>query len=519
MWLPHYILRRRPMERFVTRHQARIVGILTGFDRMRFRGTLRSISYPHGFQQWLNAQGVLLKDFGPFAERLSTDLVAHAKALAQEAGRPFEYLASWRVSKEDRARAIAARDGIADGLIAIFSCVEGCQSLTVRGDRTTKRLRVVATERRCAHLYFYYWDHDFGLMHIRVQTWLPFTIQICLNGREWLAQQLHRAGSGFQQVDNCVFDLADPALAQRLLTQLETRRWARVLRVLATRVNPLLRRQGLRPYYWSLEESEYATDVLFPDPASLQRVYPALVDHAVRHFRTPDVLRFLGRPRHPHVSEVTTRVQRRIEGVRVKHWVAENSLKMYDKRGQVLRVETTLNQPRRFKVYRATAPGSPRHWVPLRKGIADIPRRVTLSRATNARYLDALSVVELPTPVAHLFDPLSHPRVVHGRPYRALHPIAPDESLCFAHIADGRTLIDDIRAVDLRRALSPHEPTNLDATRRLTGRVSRRLRLYRAHGLIAKVSGTRRYRLTPQGHAIMTAALRCRTATLAQLAT
>jgi len=506
------------MERFVTRHKNRIAGILTGFDRMRFRGTLRSISYVEAVQKWLNARGVLLKDFGTFAEQLSKEMVAHAHTVAKEAGRPFEQLKSWRISKEDRARAIVARDGIRDGLIVIFACVEGCRSFTVRGDRATKRLRVVATEPRCTHLYFYYWDHDFGLMHVRVQTWLPFTIQICLNGREWLAQQLRRADSGFQQVDNCVWDLADPTLAQRLLTQLETRRWARVLRVFATRVNPLLRRHGLRPYYWSLEESEFATDVLFADPASLQAVYPALVDHAVRQFRTPDVLRFLGRPHRPHTAEVTTRVQRRVEGVRVKHWVGENSLKMYDKRGQVLRVETTLNQPRRFTVYRATGLGTPRHWVPLRKGIADIPRRVTLSRAINARYLDALSVVEAPTPVAQILDPVSHPRVVAGRPYRALHPIAPEESRYLAQMADGCTLLDDIRAVGLRRALSPDEPSDAIAKRRLTGRVSRRLRLYRAHGLIAKITGTRRYRVTPKGHQIITAALCCRRATLTQLA-
>ena len=354
-------------------------------------------------------------------------------------------------------------------------------------------------------------------MHLRVQTWLPFTIQVGLNGREWLAQQLRRADSGFQQVDNCVFDLADAALAQRLLTHLDTRRWARVLRVFAARVNPLLRPHGLRPYYWSLEESEYATDVLFTDRAALQALYPALVDHAVHHFRTPDVLRFLGKPRPPLRHEVITRVQRRVEGVRVKHWVAENSLKMYDKRGQVLRVETTLNQPRRFKVYRATDPTHPRHWVPLRKGIADIPRRVTLSRATNARYLDALSVVEQPTPIAQILDPVSRRRVINGRPHRPLHPIAPDDSRCFAAMADGRTLLDDLRAIDLRRALSPTEPTDPVAQRRLTGRVSRRLRLYRAHGLLAKVTGTRRYRLTPHGHAVITAALRCRAATLAQL--
>ena len=506
------------MERFVTRHQDRIAGIITGFDRMRFRGTLRSISNAKGLAIWLNQRHVLLKEFGRYAEQLSAQVTAHAHTMAGELGRPFEYLGSWKIRKEDRAREILRRDGLREGLIAIFSCVEGCRSFGVRGNRRTKRLELVSQERRCAHLYFYYWDHEFGLLHVRVQTWLPFTIQVCINGREWLAQQLRRCGSGFTQVDNCVFDVADLGLAQRLLRQLETRPWARVLRVLATRVNPHLRGHQLRPYYWSLEESEYATDVLFRDRASLQAIYPALTTHAFQHFRTPDVLRFLGRPRQPREAEVTTRVQRRTEGVRVKHWVAENSLKMYDKLGQVLRVETTLNQPRRFQVYRATAPGQARHWVPLRKGIADIPRRVALAQATNARYLDALSVVDLPTPVAHLLDPVTHPRLVNGRRYRPLHPIAPEESRCLAQLADGRTLLDDLHASDLRRVLHPHEPIDPVERRRLTGRVSRRLRLYRAHGLLAKVTGTRRYRVTPKGHQIITAALRCRAATLQQLA-
>jgi hypothetical protein len=333
------------MERFVTRHADRIAGILTGFDRMRFRGTLRSISYASALQKWLNSRNVLLKDFKPYAEGLSAQRVAHAQAIARAHGRPSESLKSWQMKKEDRARAIATRDGIRDGLIAIFACVEGCRSFTVRGNRTTKRLEVRSEERRCTHRYFYYWDHDFGLMHIRLQTWLPFTIQICVNGRQWLAQQLQRLNRGFAQVDNCVFQLEDPALAQRLLTQLETRPWARVLRAFAGRVNPLLRGYGLRPYYWSLDETEYATDVLFRDRARLQAVYPALITHAFQHVHTPDVLRFFGRQCTVRTAEVMTRVQRRVEGVRVKHWLAEHSLTMYDKFGQVLRVETTLNQP------------------------------------------------------------------------------------------------------------------------------------------------------------------------------
>jgi hypothetical protein len=506
------------MERFVTRHQDRIGGILTGFDRMRFRGTLRSISYARGVDKWLGAQRVLLKDFGAWAEQCSKALVAHAKQMAADAGCPYEYLASWRIAKEDRARALlGTRRPATSTLIAIFGCQEGCQSFTVRGNRSTKRLQVVPVERRCTHLYFYYWDRDFGLMHVRLETWLPFTIQVCVNGREWLAQQLRRLNVRFQQVDNCIFDVADPAGAQRLLALLETRLWARVLRVFGARVNPFLLRWRLRPYYWSLDESEYATDVLFASTAALQALYPALVDHAMRHFRSPDVLRFLGRRHGPRsTGEVLTRVQRRVEGVRVKHWVEGNSLKMYDKEGHVLRVEMTLNQPRHFKVYRATARGAARHWVQLRKGLADLPRRVELSRAANARYLDALSVVALPVAIAHILDPVSRRRRTATRTFRPLRPIAPDESACLAHLADARGVLTGVRARDLRRVLSPQEPADAQAQRRLAGRLSRLLRLYRAHGLIAKVPHTHCYRLTRKGHEVTTAALACRRATLQQ---
>src|SRR5438093_10160829 len=110
-----------PMERFVTRYQDRIAGILTGFDRMLFRGTLRSISHPNGAEIWLSSRHVLLKDFAAFAQKLTADLKAHAVRVAAEAGRPVEYLESSRISKEDRARAIQQRDGITNGLIGVFS--------------------------------------------------------------------------------------------------------------------------------------------------------------------------------------------------------------------------------------------------------------------------------------------------------------------------------------------------------------------------------------------------------------
>jgi hypothetical protein len=512
------------MERFVMRYEDRIAGILTGFDRMLFRGTLRSISHPKGAEIWLNSRHVLLKEFGDYAQTLTGRLKAHATELAASTGRPIEYLESSRLSKEDRARAIQHRDGITEGLICILSAVEPCRAVTVRGDRTTRRLRVAVEERKCAHLYFYYADHDLGLMHIRVQTWFPFTLQVCVNGREWLVQQLTRRGIQHTRAENCVTSVTDPMGAQRLLDQLTTRRWARVLRQLAERVNPLVRRStglSLRSYYWSLQESEFATDVLFHRSADLAAVYPALARHAIEAFHTEDVLRFLGRRLGGRsTGEVTSSYLRRLEGLRVKHHVEENAIKMYDKAGCVLRIEVTINQPRRFLVFRERIRHGQRRrcWGKMRKGIADLPRRVELSRAANARYLDALSVVPDPTPIHQLFDPLSQRRVVQGRPYRALRPIAPDDSAAFAALLNGALLIHGCRPRDLRRIVSVHEPEDPLEQRRLTGRVSRLLRLYRAHGLIAKVARSHLYRVTPKGQQVMSAAVRCRAASLERLA-
>jgi hypothetical protein len=390
------------MERFVTRYDDRIVGILTGFDRMLFRGTLRSISYPKGAEIWLSSRHVLLKDFATFAADLTARLKAHATQLATDAQRPVEYLESSRISKEERARTLQQRDGIAEGLIAIFSCVEPCRAVTVRSNRATRRLGFVVEDRKCAHLYFYYADRDFGLMHLRLQTWFPFTLQVCINGREWLVQQLTRAGIGFDRARNCVTRVDDVVRAQRLLEQLSTRRWARLLRRLAERVNPLIQRSAglaLRSYYWSLQESEFATDVLFRSAAQLAAIYPALTRHAIEAFGSEDVLRFLGRRMGGRsTGEVTSSYLRRAEGLRVKHHVEENSIKMYDKAGCVLRIEVTINQPRRFLVYRErTRQGqTQRCWGKMRKGIADLPGAWSC-RALRMRGISTRSV-SFPTP-------------------------------------------------------------------------------------------------------------------------
>ncbi len=510
------------MDVFTQRHQQDVIGILKGFDRMRFHGTLSSISYAKGLDRFLGAVGVRYKDFKEFALNLSKRLVDHAEQTARQAGRPFEYRVSPSEDKQAEVMKIAERDGIVEGLVCILRTVEPCMSFSIRRNGNGG-FGFRYEQRKCLHLYYYYMDRQFGLMHVRVATWLPFGIHVCLNGREYLARRMRQAGIGFEQRDNCFVWIEDIKRAQQMLSELENRKWERWLKSLSARVNPLIGSSSgldLHPYYWSISESEYATDVMFKSNEALARVYPALLDHAIKRFGSKDVLRFLGR--HVNSSfkgQASASYLERAEGVRVKHWIYENSIKMYDKQGSVLRVETTINNPRRFKVRRmSTCKGVCRmRWIPMRYGVADLDRRVEISRAANERYLEALAVVEIPSPAAKLLDAVSRPVTRARRPYRALRPVSHQEAVVFQVVLSGQFLLKGFTNRDLRERLGERLPADEQLRRRQSARVTRLLRLLRAHRLIRKVSGTRYYRVTVIGQRTMTAALKLRDIDVAKL--
>lgn len=504
------------MQGFIERHRDRIVGVLSGFDRVLFRGTMRALSYRDGMDKYLNAHGVLYKHFGSFVQRISSKIKDHAAQYAAKYNRPFRYLTSSSLSKEAYARGIMEQDSIQQGLICVLSCVESCQTYELRKDRTTKRLELMHARRKCLFLYFYFVDREFGLMHVRLQTWLPMTIQVCLNGREYLARRLDKAGVSYEKQGNCFTHIDNLIIAQQMMDALQQRNWVHFLNALARRFNPWLKLDNeleFPKYYWTMRESEYASDVMFADEASLNAIYPSLVNHAVQHFSCRDVMRFMGRRFHRGFNgEVTSDIKHRVEGVRMKHWVDENSIKMYDKQGSVLRIETTINNPKRFNVRRTAT----RHgelvtaWFPMRKSVADIARRVEICRAANERYLEALAVVGEPSSAHKLLDPVSRRITRKGRPYRGLRPIEPDEVRMFSALQEGSFLLQGFRNKDIRQKIFPRAGRNAQERKRAAGRVTRWIRLLRAHGLIRKVSGTFYYRITKRGQEVMTTAKKLR---------
>jgi hypothetical protein len=510
------------MNQFIQKHQTDTIGTLSGFDRLVLRGTLRTLAYAGGMMGFLSHRGVLLKDFGSYVEQTTERLRKASCAAAQRLGRPVRYLPSAQTRKEDVARQMAAADRIEEGLIGVLTCVEPCMSFEVRRDPTQKRLVLESRRRKCLHLYHYWIDRDFGFMHARVQTWFPFTIQVCLNGREWLARQMDRRGIGYQRRENCFARLDDVAAAQRLFDRMLRLAWPEVLRKIAAHANPALPEilAGLSlSYYWSVHQSEWATDVMFQSRQALAAVYPSLVRGSMLAFSSEDVMRFLGKaPRANFQGEVVSDYKDRPEGVRVKHQVNHNSVKVYDKQGSVLRVETTINDPSDFRVFRPKQndPEGPCQWQPMRKGIADLHRRAEVSQACNDRYLEALASLNADQPLRELVAPACRPIRWHNRPVRALRPWSAEDRSLIEAVSRGEFAVNGLRNRDLVARLHP-AATTPEERRRAASRVTRSLRMLRAHGILRKIPRTHRYLLTDRGRAMATAILAYQHLTMEQL--
>jgi hypothetical protein len=572
------------METFLSKFAAVVRGVVSGFDRIFFRGTLRNLAYPAGLQHYLWANRIPFKDFDRHSQEVTERLQEASLRQAQQEGREIRYVNSSELSKEDLAREIAARDRIRSGLICVLRSVDPCMSFQINKNRLTRKLEIRYRPRKCLHLYHYQIHPVFGFMHARIQTWFPFGVHVCLNGREWLARQMDQAKLKYLRRKNTFTWLEDVAQAQALLHQQLQADWPSLLNDLAATLDPLHQEIFAKyrtEYYWSADQSEWATDVMFRSRADLQAIFPQLIRYAITTFGAADVLRFLGRRlpasgKVPHWRrwEVVTNLKERLEGIRIKHWVNDNSAKLYDK-DSVLRAECTVQNPEDFKVYRSVEgdPDGPKQWRPLRWGVVDMPLRAEVSQGVNDRYLQALAAVHLTTPLRQIVDPLCRPALepirqrenglgenvasagacpvaapqdelpasgcrsteVHAveqtqvleptvatascggraskpRRVRALNPLAEEDAALLEAVARHEFLINGLRNRDLRPFLYEGKAADRAEHRRRCAAVTRKLRLLRAHGLIRKVLRTHRYIVSEEGRKAITALLAARNA-------
>lgn len=500
------------MTNFLAAFATIIYGTLSGFDRIRFRGTQRHLAYPNGLDNHLWNEKVLLKDFKEHAtkttERIWADIESHAKQQKLD----IYYVRNASQSKEKLADQLAKKAGRTEGLVAILSAVEPCQTYFVTKSKTLNRLELQVKPGKCLHYYHYFRDAMLGPCHVRFQTWYPFSVFVCVNGREMLAQRMTREGMAFRQRDNCFSWVEDIERAQKYLDEQKSMLWSEQLTRLLSAAHPMWRtwpgmgRDYLgmdRDYYWSGEQTEWATDVMFHSQKELKALVPGFIEHSITTLGSANVMQFLGH--HVNLNgqinghfhgEVGTDMTRRVEGTRVSFRVNQNSVKFYDKQGSVLRVETTINNTKEFKSFRANErdPEGEKDWRPMRKGVSDLPRRAEISQASNERVLESLASVVPTATVAKTVTSVSRRKVKEGRPVRALNVLGEDRELLEA-IGRGEYLLNGFRNRDVRASLGKVSASA----------VSHRLRLLRSHGVIKKVSGTHRYHVTASGRELLAA--------------
>ena len=468
------------MDQFTSKHGKSVIGLLSGWDRIVFRGTYRILSVTCGMMEYLWQTSVLLTDFGAHAEAMTAMLLEATREAAERLERPVRYLASSATDKEQTAREILQDSPVESGLVCILKSVEPCMSYEIHRDRKAQKLELRAKQRKCLHLYHYYLDPCFGLINARIQTWFPFAVQVCLNGREWLARTMDKAGLIYERHDNSFPWIEDFFKAQRLFDGLLRLNWPRFLNGIARRLNPVADTMFASfpvSYYWSAHQTEWATDVAFDSQHSLASIYPQLTWGAITSFSSSQIMRFLGRRYSGRFSgEAVSSFRDRPEGLRVKHQVNGNSVKMYDKGPNLLRIETTINQSREFKVYRTSEndPEGDKKWLRMRKGVADLHRRAQISHKSNERYLEALAELDTTLRLEELLAPVSRRTKRNGKRVRALRLWTAEDQLLLEAINRPEFLLGGFRNRDLARILYPNQTPKAPARRCVAGKVTDR---------------------------------------------
>ena len=492
------------MNTILEQFKDKINGTFAFFDRMIIKGHIRQFFSASGKGFFLSEQNVLLKDFSAYANQVTSDIVAYVEKMAEETHRPLRYLTSAKIPKEQTAMEMLKDNPVEEGLVCILSVVEYCQTLQPIKNRDG-RLELRNVDRKCKYYYLYYLDSHFGFMHVKLQTWFPFLIQVYINGREMMKHVFDENGITYKMYDNSFYEISDIAKAQELADKFDSKSLCRQLDLFAHKVNPYLDtiektfRQG---YYWCVDQCEFATDVMFKSREALEDIYPSLVGHAFYDFKCTDVFSFLGRKLDPKFQgETVSDYRKRPTGWRIKFKMKSNSIKMYDK-FSCLRVEMTINDPREFKVYKDVHHQDrtvSKRWVPMGKSISNLYRYAEVSKAANRRFLDSLQDIVPAGSIEREINEVCGKKTVRGKTVTGYNVWSKETIQLFEAISDGKYLIRGFTNKDIRIILYP----KIHAEKKVRGKMSRTLSKLRAHGLIRKIPHSRKYLLTDKGRRIM----------------
>ena len=331
------------MAMLTERYADRLAGMLSCYDRIVITGTLPGVCYAQGMTSFLNAKGIRIFDYPQFAAPLRDRVRECAQALATKHDVPIQHINKANVRKEEVVAKVLKQRGDQPGLVHIISAMEACTSYQPWHDKNTGKTFLRPDTGKCLHYYFYWMDAKLGLTYLRVPTYCPFRLQFYCNGHSWLAMKLAAEGIEFTSLDNAFVRIGDWARAQAFADALQPDALHRILDRYARQCCTVLDVFKER-YHWSLMQVEYSTDLVFRSETTLKPLYEQISREAVLSVKAEQVASFLGKKITALLAqEIGSRFATRIEGTCIKHRFGKTGVKMYDKFGCVLRLETTTN--------------------------------------------------------------------------------------------------------------------------------------------------------------------------------
>lgn len=490
------------VELLTERYRGQIAGVLSCYDRIIIQGTVPGWCYAQGMTDYFNAHQIRIFDYPKWAEPLRDALRQNMEQIAADNGIAIEFVRNKKsFRKEQRVKEILAKRGEQPGLVCILSAMEPCSAYKPWHNKQTHKTYLKPDDGKCLHYYAYFIDPELGLCYVRVPTWCPFRLQVYCNGHSYLARQLTQRQIEYRVLDNAFGWIADFERAQKLADHFSVERVHRKLDEFASRYCPVIRQFGLS-YHWSLDQVEFATDVVFARQADLQAIYDRLTRAAIHTVKPDNIATFLGRKLNGHYQdEMGNRFNTRIEGTRIKHTMGPVSIKMYDKFRLILRIETTVVNVSFFKHYREVEHKDGTRsmaWAEMKKTIYSLAPLRELLLAANRRYLEFISSIEDDRAGTDKLNKVSQPVQENDRSYRGFNFFDPEDEVLFRSLASGEFNISGFQNKDLRRRLC------LDSS----GRISRTLKRLRVHGLIKKVGRTYKYYLTAFGKQVIALGLK-----------
>ena len=499
------------MNKLVERFSKLVKGTLSGFDRIVFKGIILPLMSTEQVKKFCSRNKILNKDYKKWMTTQSTAIVRAAESYSNKhCGKGITHINTWRIRKEKLAHERQQSENIQQGLIGIWSCSESCSSLRAVFSKNAGYPQLQKYQTRCKHLYFYLDHEQYGFMNIRLQTWFPYNVQICMNGREWLRRSLEQNNIDFLVKGNKFMHIDDYEKAQKLLDKQPVAKFADILNSFMPIVFPLSK-DILGPnlsYYWTMWQSEWATDLIFSSPEDLNPIANKLLRHAHITGTSTSVLRYLDRPlKKSGVPDargndhVTTQMMSFNDGLRLRHWVDRNSVKIYNEQN-VLRIETTINDPRKFKAHRhiqgQSGTDAPKKLLSLRKGVMDTPIRTKVSQDVNNRLMNDLATIKDVTPVREVIATVTKHRIKDGKRYRALIPTGKDRDI-LTILSNPELRISGFSNKMLRSRLAALDFGAQRTEKQLAAKISRYLKLLRVHGVIRKLPRQNKYQLTDKG--------------------